>query len=314
MTNEKSASTSYLSVAWPPFAQKLAAALEKLEEDQFLILSVKRSNRFIQFAAQGSFGMRVETTSNSYLAKPEQLNERQIATLIDAGWHDPTGTPSESTPEDDPDGSPNFFVEFPAPVSFEAVANLTVRTLAEILRVPYPGALQYEAFDEGGEAIALPELGLKQAKRMSQDSSKGDVAQQLLLTLRGLTGISDLDFNETGSIINFCIDNVPTFVVIFDKQTYVRIGAPILTELEKTPDILALLNDINAGMPIIHFFFRDRAVYGIIDIPATPFVADHIAHALKLLCAAPDVIGKQLHEKFGGRMALVESFPSSMKH
>src|SRR3989304_905507 len=165
MTNKKPASTSYPSVAWPPFAQKLAAVLEKLEEDQFLILSVKRSNRFIQFAAQGSFGMRVETTSNSYLAKPEQLNERQISTLIGTGWHAPTGSPGDSTPEGDPDGSPNFFVEFAAPVSFEAVANLTVRTLAEILRVPHPGALQYEAFDEGGEAIALPELGLKIAKR-----------------------------------------------------------------------------------------------------------------------------------------------------
>ena len=61
----KRAPSSYVSVAWPPFAQKLAATLEKLQEDQYLILSVKRSNRYVQFAVQGSFGIRVETTSNS---------------------------------------------------------------------------------------------------------------------------------------------------------------------------------------------------------------------------------------------------------
>src|SRR5450830_198077 len=91
MTTKSEASkltpSRYLSVAWAPFSQKLAAALAKLEEDQFLILSVKRSNRFVQFAAQGSFGMPMETTSNSDLAKTEQLDQRHISILIVAGWH-----------------------------------------------------------------------------------------------------------------------------------------------------------------------------------------------------------------------------------
>ena len=53
-----------LSVDWPPFAKTLASVLAKLEEDQFLIVPVKQSNQYVQFAAQGSFGMRTETTSN----------------------------------------------------------------------------------------------------------------------------------------------------------------------------------------------------------------------------------------------------------
>lgn len=98
--------SSYLSVAWPPFQRKLAAVLGQLEEDQFLVLSVKRSSgRYVQFAAQGSFGMRMETASNSYLDKPERLDELQMSTLIDAGWHAPTRDPVDSTPENDPDGS-----------------------------------------------------------------------------------------------------------------------------------------------------------------------------------------------------------------
>jgi S1-C subfamily serine protease len=161
-----------ISEAWPPFALRLAAALEKLKEDQYLILLVKRSNRYVQFAAQGFLGMRIETTSNSYMPEPEQLNERQISTLLDEGWHAPTGSSRDSTPNRDPDGSPNFFVEFAAPVSFEAVSNLAVRTLAEILHIPHPGFLEYEAFDEKGKGIALPELGLRMMDRKKVDERK----------------------------------------------------------------------------------------------------------------------------------------------
>lgn len=144
-----------VSVAWPPFARKLAAVLQTLEEDQYLILSVKRSNQYVQFAAQGSFGMRAETTSSSYLVESEQVNARQIAALLDAGWHAPTGTPAESTPADDPDGAPNFSLDFSAPVSFDTVANLAVRTLAEILRVPHPGFLEYNVPDLAGHTEHL---------------------------------------------------------------------------------------------------------------------------------------------------------------
>src|ERR1035438_6270500 len=97
---------------WSPFAQELAAVLTGLEEDHFLILSVKRSNRFVQFAAQGGVGMRIETTSNSYLKKPEHLGKRDISTRIEAGWHAPTGDPDESTPDRDPDGSADVFADY----------------------------------------------------------------------------------------------------------------------------------------------------------------------------------------------------------
>jgi len=167
---EESASTAAKiprrrSLAWPPFEDQLTAVLGALEEDQFLVITVKRTNRFVQFAAQGSFGMRAEATGNRYLARSERLDPGQIAELVATGWQNPTGSPEESTPEDDPDGSPNFFLEFPAPVCCPEAAGLAVDTLARILRVPHPGFLEYEAFDTDGNAILLPSLGLKRAIR-----------------------------------------------------------------------------------------------------------------------------------------------------
>lgn len=300
MTHETPDFTGSISAAWPPFAEKLAAVLGNLKEDQLLILLVKQTNRFVQFAAQGSFGIRVEATSNSYLEKSEQLNEEQIAAMLAAGWYDPTGAPSSSTPEKDPDGSPNFYMDIPASVSFEAAANLAVSTLANILHVPHPWMLEYEAYDEHGDALVLPDLGLKQAKRLTEEDSKEDVSQQLLAMLRGLTGISDLDFDENGCI-NICAGSLPIFVAIADSQSYIRVGSPIHSELLDTANVLVLLNNINVGIPVVHFFLLDETVYGVVDIPAFPFVAEHTLHAIGQIHKAAEGISKMLYEQFGER-------------
>lgn len=304
---------SYLSATWPPFSKKLAAILEKLEEDQYLVLSLKRSNRFVQFAAQGASGMRIETTSNSYLAKPEQLNERQIATLVDAGWHHPTGSPTDSTPERDPDGSPNFFVEFSAPVSFEAVANLTIRTLAEILRVPYPGSMQYAAYDADGQAIAFPDLGLKLEKRAPQAENQQDLSKLLLDTLKETTGIGDLDFDGDGDI-GIRSGSALTFVRLIDNKTYVRIYSGILLDVEESAGIFRRLNEINASETQMRFIFQNGVVYSVADVSAVPFVSAHVAQAFVHVSAVADGLDSLLQEEFGGRTAFVESTPSLMKH
>lgn len=302
--------TTRISVAWTPFAHKLATTLETLEEDQFLILSVKHSNRFIQFAAQGSFGIRIETTSNSYLTKPEQLNKEQIATLIDIGWESPTGAPTESTPEDDPDGSPNFFAEFPAPVSFESVANLTVRTLSEILCVPHPGSLQYQAFDDEGQAIVLPVLGLKITKPSKQVDI--DVSQLLLDTLKEFTGISDLSYDNDGDIgIRF--GSALTFVRLINDTQHVRLFSLILRDVEDDPNIYRRLNDINADEAFLRLFYKNETIFGILDVSAVPYVGEHVAQAFEYFSTTVDEIGSPLQEEFGGHTSFIEP-PPILKH
>lgn len=263
--------------------------------------------------APGAFGMRAETTCNSYLAKTEQLNEQQMSTLIDAGWHDPTGTPTDATPERDPDGSPNFFVDFSAPVSFEAVANLAVRTIAEILRVPYPGSLQYEAFDTDGKKILLPELGLKLAKQPPRAENPQDLPQLLLATLKETTGISDLSFDNDRDI-GIRSGSALAFARLIDDPPYVRIYSPILRDVEERDGIFARLNDVNANETLMRFIFRNGVIYGVADIVAVPFVSAHVAQAFKHVCAVADGMDSLLQEEFGGRTAFDESMPSSMKH
>jgi len=302
-----------ISAAWAPFAKKLAASLGRLDEDQCLVLSLKGGSRFVQFAAQGSFGMRVETTSNSFLPKAEQINARQIEALKDSGWNVPTGDASEATPERDPDGSPNFFVDYSAPVPLESVAELVVKTLTENLRVPHPGFLEYEAFDFSGASLALPDLGLKLATRDSPSDSREAVSAALLETLRATTGIDDLAFDAEGDVgIRF--GTALTLARLVDEPPYVRFFSPVLRDLEETPELFARLNDINANKTLLHFVFRNDTIYCIADVSAQPLVAHHVTQALTNFCAIADAMGPLLQEEFGGQIAFNEVIPSLTRH
>lgn len=158
---ELHAKSARISSDWPGFTERLASVLSGMEEDQFLIISDKNSKRYIQFAAQGAFGMRAEISSNAYLPRPDRFSDGQMAQLTEAGWLPPTGTPEESTPEQDPDGSSNFFIQYDAPIDALRIAEQAVGALVEVLGIPYPGFLTYDAFDYDDNGLTFPELGLQ---------------------------------------------------------------------------------------------------------------------------------------------------------
>lgn len=137
------------SPAWPAFESKLAEALAVLEEDQYLVISEKRGEAYVQFAGQGSFGVRAECVSNNYLDEAHALRAGQMTALERIGWSAPTGTPAEASPKRQPEGSPNFFRDFGWPVPYDAVARMAVRSLAGVF-----------AFDKSKRSILIPTLGL----------------------------------------------------------------------------------------------------------------------------------------------------------
>ena len=86
----------HISKDWKLFAMKLSGVISKMVEDQMLVISEKHSSGFVQFAAQGGFGLRAEISSNAYLSESDRLTGIQIARLIKAGWGAPTGKPAEA--------------------------------------------------------------------------------------------------------------------------------------------------------------------------------------------------------------------------
>jgi type III secretion system-like peptide-binding chaperone len=149
--------------AWRDFETQLARALGDLEEDQFLIVSKKRTNRFTQFCSQGRFGMRVEATANAYLRRRERLMSDERRRLTELGWRCPTLTVEEDQ-AGAVDGSPNFFRDVPWPVPFDEVAALATATLRQVFRARHPGELEYHARSFDGHPVRFPSLRLRWAE------------------------------------------------------------------------------------------------------------------------------------------------------
>lgn len=302
-----------LSRTWVPFASTLATVLGRLEEDQYLIILAKRTKRYVQFAGQGSFGMRAEATSNHYLQASEKLGRKQVAAMKSVGWFAPTGRPKSVTPEKDPDGSPNFFVDFEFPVPFVAVSQLAVTTLAEIFELPYPGALEYQAFDADGEVIQIPELGLRQAKDRTQKGNLSLLQPQLLSTLRAETGIPDLQPDADGDI-TVQYGAISISVVILGDPPWIRIFAAIVPEAKESPELLAKLNSINDGVHRLHCFLHGESVYAVTDVSANPLVESHLITAMRSFSETAESLAILLQAEFSGIAPQSWGGASALRH
>lgn len=146
--------------AWTHFAHELAVALRGLEEDEWLVLSAKKRNRYVQFMNQGC-GFRAETVSDFYLADDDRLTAEDRMLLLQLGWDAPTNLPDEFGCL--PDGSPNYFVDLANPVPLEELAALAVSTLADVHRLQHPNALEYSAEGGTNRSIRFPNLGIRRA-------------------------------------------------------------------------------------------------------------------------------------------------------
>lgn len=151
--------------AWAAFEGALALAIQALEEDEFLIISSKRRNQFVQFADQGSFGLRAEASWGVYDVATEGLPGRELVeNLMGLGWQTPTHSPGTEDAEHPSDGSPNFYLELGKPLDYDVLAQLAVATLRDAYEIGYPGGLQYKAFSEDGGSIRFPTLGIRRAR------------------------------------------------------------------------------------------------------------------------------------------------------
>lgn len=147
--------------AWKHFACELAVALRGLEEDEWLVLSAKNRNRFVQFMNQGC-GFRAETISDFYLADNDRLTEEDRASLLDLGWDAPTNLPDELGFR--PDGSPNYSLDLANPVPLEDLAAMAVNTLVLVHGVQHPNLLEYATGGGVQSSIRLPNLGIRRTR------------------------------------------------------------------------------------------------------------------------------------------------------
>lgn len=302
-----------ISSAWLPFTSSLAGVLARLKEDRFLIILAKRSNRFVQFAGQGSSGMRAEVVANAFLSPGEWIDEAGLDELLHLGWRAPTGNPESSTPERDPDGSPNYFMQSCHPFDSMRLADLAVRTLRQVLGVPHPGFLEYQAFDTDGKRLSFPGLGLRRVRKAAMPNSPKHLPELLLSAIRGITAIADLEFDEDGDVpVRY--GNIVTFTSLATDGSHARIRAALALDVTPCAQVLMRINEINLSTRYLRIVFVGTAIVGVTDVPLVPFVHDHFAAVFDEVCRLGDALSGVLRAEFSGS-GLLEMRPiNNLQH
>lgn len=269
---------------WQPFASRLQNVLSDMKEDQFLVLNFKETSRFVQFAAQGALGMRAEAVSNHFLSGREQLNASQIRALLKLGWRKPTGNAQQSTPEHDPHGSSNFFVDIPNPIDVAQLSVMAIRTLTEVFGVPHEGFLQYSAYDYAGNHFALQDLELKRETR-DPKLKMGELADHLLTLLRDARRMRSLDFSDDGDIYLETY-GLPITVRLVGQPPMVRFFSVLLENVRPSRKVFEGLNNLNLNGGATRYMIHKQTVIAVLDIPAWPLQVDHLTSSLDRFSAA----------------------------
>lgn len=291
---------------WEAFEKALASALSVLK-DEFLILSTRVGNRYVQFHASPGEEVFAEAVSNAHLDAPEKLDVGQLATLLSLGWSAPTRAPGAAPPAAAPRGSPNHFREFPHPFSCTEIAAFAVRTLAGAFRVGSPSDLRYRAFDDDGNPVTLPVLHLEQepvparkGKAPPKTRGRGPFARlrsRVLAAVRNGSGLGSLDYQD--GCLQVPIGGRTGWVRPFDDPFFVRVHVHLLSEVEAEESFLARLHEMNARFPMARVIYSGRSVFLGVDFPAVPFRAEHLAQAITTVARLADEVLAELRSPDG---------------
>jgi hypothetical protein len=312
---------------WADFSADLAKALSTLTCGQYFILEQANQKGYVQFASQGDLGLRAETVSNAYLPADSQLDPAQLAALTALGWRPPTHAPGAPAAERPRSGSVNHHADFDAPLQFDAIAALAMRTLGEIFNVVGAGQLRYRAFDKRGGVLTIPVVGLPQlpalvarnagsqrrneprqdsvgkpAKRARPaDTPQSDaisaLKESVLAAMREVCNKSDVAFDGDGDV-GVWIEGQLIFVRALMPGPWVRIWIHILG-VDDAPNLLLRMNELNArgGMRVR---LQKDAVYAEHEIPADPLVTAVLVQTLGQFAIAIAGLGATLQQEFGG--------------
>ena len=312
--------------AWNAFESALAGTLRSLPEDAFLIVAAKgdptgdsneNSSYFVQFAAQGNDGMRAEAVSNAFLAPTMRYGPDRLAELQRLGWNPPTDAGDTPHAEQDPDGGPNHSLDVAPPIDHAALARLAVATLREVMHVSHPGHLEYDAFNDDGEPIDLPELRARRASgsATSEVSAEAieaivghptgpvELHQMVQATLHRLLPGGTPEQDADGDYpITF--DSSVVFVQIPNEVPLVRLLVPLLMEVPYSAPLLQAVSDINRDYPFVSAWWDNGVVQLRADLIAAPYVESHLASLIGAVGQLADEIDDELQQRFGGRVFL----------
>jgi len=293
---------SRAELTWADFETRLAAALERMALDQFLILSTRpagddESLYFVQFAQGGRAGFLAEAVSNRYLVGAAQLSPAQEDAMAALGWQFPDHHATK--PE-------NFSRQWPMPAPFPEAARLAIGTLRQVYGVGRPADLVYRRFTREGHDFAEPGLGID-AERPTTPRGKGQPTAATAAELTPLVEAALCGFLGIGSIALDPSGNYPVptgttmlFVRILPfEPPVVRVFAPVFRGMAATPELLVALNDLNTELLFCRVLVVNGEVIVATEFRAAGITADDVAWGCLVVGGWVERIGATLVARLG---------------
>lgn len=159
----------------------------------------------------------------------------------------------------------------------------TLRTPVEPALPADPAAIERASL--ATDADATPEPGADPASDPDPDATSP--RERLLRVLRTATGLATLAFDRTGHV-TLSYGPLPVFVNLTDAPERVRFHAPLLFDASASAPLMRALNDLNLEPGGTRCVLKDDVVVGCIEVPAAPFVDEHVTGTLHVFCATCD--------------------------
>ena len=311
---------------WAAFESRLAAAIEHLEPETYLVLTVDSDETaaglYVQFARLVSSGLLAEAASNHYLAPALALTSEQEARLVEIGWTRPEGSAATGR---------NFSRRWPTPVPWGEAAALAVRTLREAFGAVAPDALRYRsgAFPGKTGPVAQPDLGIEADQLLprhgtaaklagqagipagigptgSEPHADDELTQRVAAALTAFVHGANLAPDEDGDI-PIRVGSALMFVRgVVGRPPLVQVFSPIVRGVDLTPALLEALNDINRKVLFGRAFWTDREIVVAMEITALGITPEQIAFACVQLGNLADHLDDRLRGRFGGTTVFEE--------
>ena len=291
---------------WEGFEARLAAALERMKPDTFLVLTVSTPRSggpgpYVQYAHSGRRGFRAEASGNHFLAAPHALSPQAEEGLGELGWQWP-----EPAGVDDR----NFHREWPNPAPWTEIAALTVHTLRDVFGVAGPVSLRFLHRGFPGFEGRLPRLDLGVA---ADRSRRGDpdvtppgpvpaltgLNRRLEEALKSFLGLDSLVRDADGDI-PVRVGSALMFVrAVPGTPPLVQLFAHVLDDVDLTLPLLEAINDINRRILFGRIFWAHRAVIVAMEITGVGLEPEQVSFACVQLGSLADHLDNELAARFG---------------
>ncbi len=293
--------------AWTRFQARLADRLAALGVDEGALVEVEvgldeddleGAAPYAQLTGLGDGLLRGEVSSNAYLDDRYRLDEEQQRRLVELGWHEPATAPG--TWEEH--GTANFFADV-ARREADRLAVMVVRALREVFGVAHPAFLRADDLSDGEGPVeepcpAAPGPAEPLAAHVDGYDDLQQRVEQALVPMLG-----EVERDDDGDIPVPC-GTALVWVRVEQDAPVVQLFSVVVDGLVDRKKAAFEVNVLNRDVRFVKFVHSGRRIVAHANLPAWPFVPEHLRSMLAGMATKLDEVGGDLVTRLGGRRAI----------